>query len=346
MFEVERSAAKFWNSRFHSQPTIHILPAMTRPAARVRCGCQALGRLLVVFMSVSAPAAVHGQDAWTSLGPPGGLVQSMAIADTTPETVYAATPSGVYVRSSPYADWRLASAGLTDPDVRVLAAALGSPATLFAGTPTGLFKTSDGGATWLRTANGLPAGEVSAVAIDPGVPTTVYAGTATGVFLSVNGGSSWEPATTGLPSAQVRSIAVDPLNPAIIYAAVDTRVFKTVNGGTTWSPAANLGLDITAASLAIDPQTPSTLYVVGRSAFFLPPIGAMFFGVLYKSTDAGASWTEIQRGSGTNVMVAVDPIRPSFLYLTDGATVKRSATAGATWSAGGLLNSERSGRWR
>ena len=77
----------------------------------------------------------------------------MAIADTTPETVYAATRNGVYVRPSPYADWRLASAGLTDPDVRVLAAALGSPATLFAGTPDGALQgipCADGGERPLR----------------------------------------------------------------------------------------------------------------------------------------------------------------------------------------------------
>ena len=311
---------------------------MTRPAARVRRGCQALGRLLVVFVSCSVPAAVHGQDAWTSLGPPGGLVQAMAIATTTPETIYAATRSGVYVRSSPHADWQPASAGLTDPDVRVLAAALSSPATLFAGTPTGLFKTSDGGATWLRSANGLPAGEVSAVAIDPAAATTVYAGTAAGVFVTVNGGSSWEPATSGLPAGQVRSIAIDPLTPSTVYAAVGSRVFKTFNGGTTWSAVGNVST-LTTTSLAIDPQTPSTLYVIGLGSFSLPPIGNVFFGVLFKSTDAGASWSEIHRGGGTNVMVAVDPIRPSFLYLTDGTAVKMSATAGATWSTAFLPNS-------
>ncbi|MBJ6724765.1 putative Ig domain-containing protein [Geomesophilobacter sediminis] len=79
--------------------------------------------------------------------------------------------------------------------------------------------------------------------------------------------------------------------------------------------------------IAIDAATPSTVYAVGGAG-------------VYKSTDAGASWTGINTGlTGHNInVVVIDPTTPSTLYAGSGVgdgTVFKSTNGGASWAPAG-----------
>jgi len=73
----------------------------------------------LLWLSLSLPAAAAAQTPWIGGGPEGGTVRSIVIAPTTPETVYAGTPGGVFKRTTGATRWTSASLGLTDIDVRV-----------------------------------------------------------------------------------------------------------------------------------------------------------------------------------------------------------------------------------
>ena len=72
-------------------------------------------------------------------------------------------------------------------------------------------------------------------------------------------------------------------------------------------------------SLASDPSAPATLYAGTAAA-------------IYKSGDAGQSWTELQAELYVSA-IAVDPRAPSTLYAATHLGVIKSADGGTKWTA-------------
>ena len=139
---------------------------------------------------------------------------------------------------------------------------------------------------------GMPTFNVSALAIDPSTPATLLAGTDTGVFKSIDGGQSWVAANGGLiraPQVKVNAIAIDPVSTGVIYAATSGGVYKTIDGAANWT-AINAGLvGQTPHLIVIDPASHSTLYVGVEDDT------ADLGNGVFRSTDAGATWTRIYR---------------------------------------------------
>jgi hypothetical protein len=76
---------------------------------------------------------------WTSTGPEGGAILSLAIDPVTPATLYAGTIGGVFISTDGGETWSEVGAGLPSARVAVLALDPATPATLYAGTDGGLF---------------------------------------------------------------------------------------------------------------------------------------------------------------------------------------------------------------
>lgn len=90
----------------------------------------------------------------------------------------------------------------------------------------------------------------------------------------------------------VATVVLTPSNPRAIFAGTWLAgVYKSADGGNTWE-AARRGLpeDISVFSMVLDPYDERTLY-----AGTLDILGLRFTGV-YKSSNAGSSWTAVNRG--------------------------------------------------
>lgn len=130
----------------------------------------------------------------------------------------------------------------------------------------------------------------------------------------------WTP--LGPFGGTVRHLTADPSTRGVVYAtAGDGGAFKSTDGGATWT---SLITRPVLSAVAVDPSRLATLYLTARAAE----------GTLLKSTDAGASWTPSNRGlereAGASA-VAVDPVRPSRVYLGNGRGFFRSLNGGASW---------------
>jgi len=127
-----------------------------------------------------------------------------------------------------------------------------------------------------------------------------------GVFRSTDGGGTFE--YKGLEDAHdMTALAVDPADPDTCYLAAlghlwgpnKTRgVYKTTDGGETWDAVLQIDENTGACDVRIDPENPEVVY----AAMYMRrrTIGGYESGGpeggIYKSTDAGASWTKLTSG--------------------------------------------------
>jgi hypothetical protein len=144
---------------------------------------------------------------------------------------------------------------------------------------------------------------------------------------------SWTATGPGVGS--IFAIAVNPLAPNVLYAGtVGGGIYKSSNYGQTWS-AANHGItDTIVYSMAVDPGIPGLVYAGTRDP------NTAESGRVFKSTDAGATWT-VSGLSDTNYVnaLAADPKTPGTVYAgTFGKGVFKSSDWGDHWAATGLTD--------
>jgi photosystem II stability/assembly factor-like uncharacterized protein len=218
-------------------------------------------------------------------------------------------------------------------------------------------------AAWTQKGPSNIGGRITTMAISRQNPSILYAGGADGgVLKSTNAGVNWTPLFDTQSSLSMGSIAVDPGNDNIVYAGTGepntsgdsydgTGVLKTTDGGASWMPA---GLESTRriGKIVIDPVTPATLYVaaIGPQYTSTPDRG------VYKSTDAGTTWSRVLfvNDSTGVVDIAINPQDPNILLAAAWERMRgpqgrrfmggvhtgiyRTTDAGETWQklAGGL----------
>ncbi len=193
---------------------------------------------------------------------------------------------------------------------------------------------SAGNWTIIGPTNSIPsgggAGRLNFVRFDPNDPNTIYVGSpAGGLWKSSNGGASWSSNTDQLSQViGCTDIAIDPTNSNIMYLATgdgdagDTYtigILKSTDGGLTWNTT---GLSYYMANtrqiskLLIDPANTSTILAATSAGIF-------------RSTDAGATFTLVQAGSFKDM--EFKPGDPNIVY-TAGTEFYRSTNNGQTWS--------------
>lgn len=147
-------------------------------------------------------------------------------------------------------------------------------------------------------------------------------------------------------SGRVTALAVDPRNSGVVYlGGAEGGVWKTTDGGVTWLPLTDNQASLAVGSITLDPSAPDTIYVgTGESN----ETGDAYFGAgILKSTDGGATWTQIPgpfasgtEMSGTTIgRISVHP-SASQVLLASVATfspgspggIFRTADGGATWT--------------
>ena len=185
---------------------------------------------------------------------------------------------------------------------------------------SGVWQSDDRGATWRAIFEHQPSTSIGDIAVSKSNPSILYVGTGeanlfrasmpgVGVFKSSDGGRTFSHA--GLADTHtIARILIHPTNPDIVYVAASGHawtenemrgVFKTTDGGRTWTKVLYKSPGTGAIDLVMDPSDPNTLYAATwqrtRRKWSDPRVepGASESGV-WKSTDAGSTWTDANRG--------------------------------------------------
>ncbi|MFC1555960.1 WD40/YVTN/BNR-like repeat-containing protein [candidate division KSB1 bacterium] len=243
---------------------------------------------------------------------------------------------------------------------------VGDPMTYyFGGTGSGVWKTTNGGNSWYPVLDDVGTSSVGAVAVSASDPNVVYVGMGEqcprgnishgdGVYKSNDAGETWT--NVGLrDNRYTGDVIVHPTDPDIAYVGAlghlyappgeyrgDHGVYRTMDGGKTWQQVLKPDNNKAGAiDLCFDPKNPRVIYAaiweIFRSAYSMSSGGPA--SGLYKSTDAGETWTRIEGGGFPSGMlgrigVSVSPANPDVVYAiieNENGGVFISRDAGKTW---------------
>ena len=244
----------------------------------------------------------------------------------------------------------------------------------FGATGGGLWKTTDKGENWTPVTDGqITSSSVGAVAVSQSNPDIVWIGmgescirgnimSGDGVYKSTDAGKTW--AHIGFEDSPVISkIRIHPTNPDIVYVAAFGKlsagsekrgVFKSTDGGKTWKRTLFRDNKTAAIDISMDPKNPNVMFAAMWEAFrleYTASSGGPGSG-LFKSTDAGETWTEITRNPGMpsgmigRIGVSVSGADGNRVYAiveNENGGLFSSDDAGATWT---LVNGGRNIRQR
>ena len=138
---------------------------------------------------------------------------------------------------------------------------------------------------------------------------------------------------------RVSRVAGVPGDPLVFYAATAAGgVWKTTNGGRSWSaifddqPVSSIG------SVAVAPSDPNVVWVGSGEANIRGNVGEG--NGIYRSTDAGKTWTHVWKAEGQIGSLAVHPQDPDVVYAAAQGSpfgpgeergVYRTRDGGRTW---------------
>ena len=199
-------------------------------------------------------------------------------------------------------------------------------------------------------------GRIDDIAVYEKDTRIIYVGYAVGgVFKSVNNGTTFAPIFEQYGTASIGDLAVDQNNPNVLYvgtgepnnrqtASFGDGIYKTTDGGKTFQ---HIGLreTQTIARIVIDPRNSNVVYVASPGHLFGPNPDRG----IYKSTDAGATWTKIKYVDENTGFtdIAIDPSNSNVLYAASyqrrrtsccfngggpGSALWKSEDAGRTWT--------------
>lgn len=213
-----------------------------------------------------------------------------------------------------------------------------------------IYKTTNGGISWETWFDAGPGYyRILSAELSPVDPDVVYAsvflrgGPMLGDLFAIDSGVA-SNITGNLPRLPV-AVTADPQNSTVLYAVTHMQgLYKTVNSGQTWSDltanGAALPLEVGFSDLVIDPTNSDTLYLLGGNDVdeTLSHRGAEPFAMntVYKSTDGGNSWQNLNDGSfgnnsGAVKGLSISPLDSSVLFVATLKGIFSSTDSGSSW---------------
>lgn len=182
-------------------------------------------------------------------------------------------------------------------------------------------------------------GRITGLAIDPfDSQHLIVGGDLIGAGVSTNGGATWQPAL-GLTNAEMARFTFHPTRRGEVWAATMGGPFVSYDGGLNWSerregmpPVIDVGYSAPIEEIVLDAASPDRLLAFGGSHREWDAPGTSGWGVVWESTNGGASWSDISEvAEGTNVVDVATLADGTLLAAALGRGIYRSPDSGRSW---------------
>lgn len=277
---------------------------------------------------------------WLNVGNISDYIYSLAVDPTSANVVYAGAYSYVYKSTDGGVSWQSYALPANAYYANGLAVNPSSPSIIYASgyyyngsaSVPACLKSTNAGVSWQCVTLGAISGMAYSVTVDPSSPQNVYVSGYyydtyyhPSVYKSTNGGTSFTESSSGIPSSvmYVQAIRVHPTTGSIVYAGTYWGgIFRSTDAGATWSGGDTTWKLIT--SFSAQPIAANVCYAAGDT-------------MLYKTTNAGLSWTPIPlpfaNGGKAGRIVHASRVSSSLVVITDMKGFYKSTNGGGNWYA-------------
>lgn len=192
------------------------------------------------------------------------------------------------------------------------------------------------------------SGRANGVAADPSNTNVIYVASAGGgVHKSTDGGSTWSALSDGWTYPQTSCVTLDPNNSSVVYVGTGDHhggspyglgIMKSTNGGSTWTNLGSAEMKNNAVSEILVWPANSNVVIATTGG------GLNGSGYVWRSTDAGATWTKAKSTANVDLPLANwcggdfgewnGTVRNWYVVGSgsSGGNIWRSDDAGATWT--------------
>ncbi|MFI5371301.1 MAG: WD40/YVTN/BNR-like repeat-containing protein [Candidatus Eisenbacteria bacterium] len=218
------------------------------------------------------------------------------------------------------------------------------------------FETLVGGLAFRSIGPAFMSGRIGDVAVDPIDMSTWYVVVCSGgVWKTTNAGVTFTPVFDGEGAYSIGCVTVDPHDPLVVWVGSGENnsqrsvgygdgLYRSTDAGRSWK---NVGLKDSEhiGRIVVDPRDSKVVYVAAQGPLWKPGGDRG----LYKTTDAGVTWSrilDVNEWTGANE-VALDPTNPDVVYCTTyqrhrkvwtlidggpGSGIQKSTDGGKTWN--------------
>ena len=299
-------------------------------------------RIFIVLLSISFCTSVSAQKKNSATENPKTLFDTGTVGSLSFRMVGPALTSGrvsdIAVHPTQHHKWYIAAAS------------------------GGVWMTENHGTTFSPIFDSYGSYSIACVKIAPTNPNTIWVGTGEnnnqrsvaygdGVYRSIDGGKSFT--NMGLKNSEhIGNIIIHPNDENTVWVAAygpvwssggERGIYKTTDGGKTWERTLFISDETGISDIVMDPQDPNILYAAAhqRRRHEWTYIGGGPESALYKSTDGGKTWKEVNAGLPKGEMgrigLAVSAADANYVYaIVEGKYEKggfyRSTNKGENWS--------------
>jgi photosystem II stability/assembly factor-like uncharacterized protein len=258
---------------------------------------------------------------------------------------------------------RMLGPGLVTGRISDIAIDPNNPSTWYiASSFGGVWKTTNRGLSFTPIFDEGGAHNLCCIVIDPRDSNVLWLGTGEnhsqrsahfgdGIYKSTDAGATWR--RMGLEKSEhIGAIQIDPRDSNVVYVAAQGPLFaaggerglyKTTDGGATWSAVLAISENTGITDVVLDPHNADVLYAAAypRRRHVGQAIGGSPEGGIFKSADAGRTWTKLGNGLPTGDFgragLAIEGrTSPTAIYaliqaIDDQSGFYRSIDGGASW---------------
>lgn len=318
----------------------------------------------------------------------GGRVTAVAGHVTQPNTFYfGGTGGGVFRTTDAGQSWENITDGqipvgsigaieVAPSNASIIYVATGSAAIRSnVSIGKGVYRSDDAGETW-RFVGLENAGVIGDMVVHPANADIAYVAAVgnpfgrnpeRGVFRTRDGGRTWAKVLFVSDSTGAVDIDLNPANPEELYAAMwraerkpwtvisgarEGGIYKSTDGGDTWTKLSN-GLPneyVGKASVSIARSNPRRVFALIEAGDGTLGVPGGVHGGLYRSDDAGATWTRTSSQAGLlnrpfyYTYVDVDPRNADVVYVNN-ETFWKSTDGGSTFERVSTPHGDNHGMW-
>ena len=215
--------------------------------------------------------------------------------------------------------------------VTTVAGVASQPGTFYLGaTGGGVWQTTDYGTSWSNISDGYFAtpsiGDIRVAQNDPNI---IYVGTGSdglrsnviegkGMYKSIDGGRTWQH--IGLKDVgQIGAVRIHPQDHNTVYVAAIGRAFessperglyKTTDGGRNWERVLFVSEESGMSDVEFLPTNPNVVFATAwkaeRKPWTIISGGTPKEGGIYKSVDAGQTWSKVEAGLPDSLIGKID----------------------------------------